>query len=132
MATEIAEKAGWDLKKLTRTGEAPQVVDLVAKLERFRETAGYQANIVYCVRCGSTNIDQNSLHELHCCDCDNRLAWDGLSFGIARIWGVDLEEERCTPTTDDAERAFRLRERTPPWVPAEEVKEPSPVAGADL
>ena len=122
MATEIAEKARRDLKGLTRTGQAPQVDDLVTKRERFRDTASRHANVVCCVRCGSTNVDQNSLDELHCYECGNCLAWDGLVFTIARTLGVDLEDQRCTPTADDAERAFRLRERTPPWVAADEVE----------
>ena len=117
IATEIAERAGRDLKKLTRT--APQV-NVVRKVEHFRETATRQANFVFCVHCGSTNIDQNSLHELYCYDCENRMAWDGLAFGIARTRGVDLEDQRCTPAADDAERAFKLRERTPPWVEAKD------------
>lgn len=109
----------------------PAQADRGRKLERFRDTASRQANIILCVPCGSANIDQNSLHELHCYDCGNRLPWDGLVFTIARTRGVDLEDDRCTTAVDDAERAFKLRERTPPWVAADEVEEDREVTGED-
>lgn len=40
--------------------------------------------VVFCVKCGSTVIDQNSPDELRCYTCQNTMAWDNSLFSINR------------------------------------------------
>jgi hypothetical protein len=54
------------------------------KLEKFQKDIKRGHAIVFCVRCGSTIIDQNSKTELHCYDCGNTLLWDADRFSVAR------------------------------------------------
>lgn len=60
--------------------------------------------VVFCVRCGSTCIDQNFIHELRCYDCGNSLPWDGLKFSINRYAADATDPGRL----NDAARAFVL------------------------
>ena len=57
---------------------------VLVKLKKFAETTKSGQSIVFCVECGSTVVDQKSIHELYCTNCDNAVLWDGYSFGIAR------------------------------------------------
>lgn len=40
--------------------------------------------VVFCVQCGGTCIDQNSLTELRCYTCDSRMPWNADLFSIRR------------------------------------------------
>jgi hypothetical protein len=53
-------------------------------LETFGDSIKKHRSIVFCVKCGSTCIDQNSIDELRCYHCGNSLAWNGYSFSISR------------------------------------------------
>ena len=45
---------------------------------------------LFCVNCGSTDIEQYAISELGCRNCDQRFPWNGLRFSIARPnQGVD-------------------------------------------
>ncbi len=55
---------------------------------RFRMRSKSGPAVVFCVRCGSSKIDQPALDRLVCEDCHNSIAWDGLSFGLARCGGI--------------------------------------------
>lgn len=59
-------------------------MDFMSKCRRH--TASYRdfRPVVFCVQCGSTRLDQNSVTELRCYDCGNTLPWDGSKFGIRR------------------------------------------------
>lgn len=59
--------------------------------------------VVFCVRCGSTNLDQNSLTEIMCYDCENTIPWNGDLFSIRR--GLDPSAE--SDVTDALEGAER-------------------------
>jgi ribosomal protein S27E len=54
------------------------------RLKQHRESVGQFRPIVFCVKCGSTCVDQNSLTELRCYTCGNTLPWDAASFSIRR------------------------------------------------
>lgn len=44
------------------------------RLDTYRESvANGSLPVVFCVKCGSTRIDQNSLTELRCYECANTL-----------------------------------------------------------
>ncbi|HLM00234.1 MAG TPA: hypothetical protein VK400_04200, partial [Pyrinomonadaceae bacterium] len=40
--------------------------------------------VIFCVNCGSTNLDQNSVSQIQCYDCGNEGIWSGQKFGIAK------------------------------------------------
>jgi len=78
------------------------------RLERHAEClAEERYPVVFCVRCGSTHVDQNFLTELRCYDCGNTLAWDGLKFGVNRYATEATAPERFM----DAARAFKASEK---------------------
>jgi len=60
--------------------------------------------VVFCVKCGSTHIDQNFLTELRCYECGNTLAWDGSKFGINRY----AADQTMPGRFDDAKHAFQM------------------------
>jgi len=72
-------------------------------------------SVVFCVRCGSTSIDGSSLARLKCRACGNSISWDGLSFGLATVRSSKRAND---VVVSDAEAAFALREKTPPWLEA--------------
>lgn len=55
-----------------------------SKLETHRDSIREHKPIVFCVKCGSTRIDQNSINELRCYDCENTMVWDASKFSIRR------------------------------------------------
>ena len=55
-----------------------------AKMIRHRESLANRKPVLFCCRCGSTNLDQNSISELRCYDCDNKTPWDGTKFSVRR------------------------------------------------
>lgn len=59
-----------------------------AKLETFSSSVARHQPIIFCVNCGSTNLDQNSTYMLQCYDCRGIALWDGHSFGVARRGSV--------------------------------------------
>ena len=79
------------------------------KLQRFQDSLQARKKVVFCVKCGSTNVGQDSLHQLRCHDCGNTLEWDGLSFGI-------VTTDESSEATTEAVEAFRRRAATPPWI----------------
>jgi predicted RNA-binding Zn-ribbon protein involved in translation (DUF1610 family) len=54
------------------------------KLAKHRQTFGQFAPVVFCVSCGSTCVDQNSLTEIRCYDCGNAAYWNARKFSIRR------------------------------------------------
>lgn len=60
-------------------------------MDRHRKSAGQFRPVVFCVKCGSTRIDQNSSTELRCYECGNTVPWDADSFSIRR-WQDDVGE----------------------------------------
>ena len=54
------------------------------QLIKFKQSIKEQVPVVFCVKCGSTHVDQNSINELRCYDCGNRLKWDARKFSISR------------------------------------------------
>lgn len=72
-----------------------------AKIRRHNQTFNDFRPVVFCVRCGSTRVDQNSLTQLRCYDCDNTTAWNGLLFSIRR----DKSTSDVTRAFDNADRA---------------------------
>ena len=54
------------------------------RLTKFRKSINENLPIVFCVKCGSTHLDQNSIDELRCYDCGNRMEWNAKRFSIAR------------------------------------------------
>lgn len=88
------------------------------KEQQFQQSLRKGPALVFCARCGSTRIDQATLDRLVCCDCRNSIVWDGLSFGIAEIGGID--EEAVARLRVEARRAFNRRQSVPPWISAAE------------
>lgn len=79
----------------------------IEKLDRHRASIaqGYLP-VVFCVKCGSTLVDQASLSLLRCCDCGNSTPWDGRSFSINRDASkIDVSDK---VRLSDAVDAFRL------------------------
>lgn len=71
-----------------------------AKLATHRRTmAENTVPVVFCVKCGGTCIDQNSLTELACYTCGNVTPWNADNFSIRR--GLDADGEH------DVINAFR-------------------------
>jgi hypothetical protein len=84
------------------------VVSFVGKVQKHEQCLKDERfPVVFCVNCGSTYLDQNSMHELRCYDCGNTLAWDGTKFGVNR-WAADPQapDRLC-----DAIRAFKVAAR---------------------
>lgn len=54
----------------------------LAQLDEFRHSR--RRPIIFCVKCGSLEVEQNSLHALQCLNCRNTLFWNGYRFSIAR------------------------------------------------
>lgn len=61
---------------------------LAASAERahstFLASVAVQRPIIFCVGCGSTNVDQNTRHQLRCYTCHAASAFDSRRFSIAR------------------------------------------------
>jgi hypothetical protein len=57
---------------------------IVLKLKEFSSSIRKSQPTVFCVKCGSTEVDQNAIYKLRCINCGNFGLWDGLSFAIAR------------------------------------------------
>ena len=59
------------------------------KLKKFREDIKKFTAVVFCVKCGSTHIDQNFKNQLRCYNCGNKIeTWDGDKFSIVRAHGA--------------------------------------------
>lgn len=58
--------------------------EMQQRLVKFGEDSSKYKNVIFCVNCGSTNIDQNSITELRCYSCHKSIVWNSFSFGIAR------------------------------------------------
>lgn len=89
------------------------------KCRRHDETIKTSRPVVFCARCGSTRIDQNSVVELVCYDCGNSAPWDATRFSIRRglsdIGAGDVLrglENAVSPRTEGFVRAA-----TPGYVP---------------
>lgn len=54
------------------------------KLTTFLDNPLNRNATVFCVACGSRNVDQNSVFKLRCANCGNEMVWDATRFGIAR------------------------------------------------
>ncbi len=74
----------------------PSIAD---RLIKFKNEMQRMRNFLFCVKCGSTNIDQNFSDQLKCSDCSNISVWDSSRFSVAR---EGLEES-------DASAAFQPR-----------------------
>lgn len=61
----------------------------VTQLARFTESVVSNQNVLFCVRCGSSVVDQNSIDSLRCVNCGNTALWNGHRFGIARNASLD-------------------------------------------
>ncbi len=57
-------------------------------------------NIVFCVSCGSTNVDRIHLYAVQCNSCHQVMAWNAVQFGIARNSEIF-----------DAQKAFETAQR---------------------
>lgn len=68
-----------------------------AKLKTFSTSVARKQAIIFCVNCGSTNLDQNSKYMLQCYDCRSIALWDGHSFGISRQGRVEDVAHALTP-----------------------------------
>jgi hypothetical protein len=62
----------------------PQSPIMNKHLEQFREDIARGKSVVFCVKCGSTMIDQNFRYQLKCYNCGNISVWDADRFSIAR------------------------------------------------
>jgi hypothetical protein len=63
--------------------------EIKVKVEKFVEGINNEANkskipVLFCVNCGSINLDQNSVFQIQCYDCRQKAFWNGLKFAIAR------------------------------------------------
>lgn len=55
-----------------------------AQLMKFKETVESNKNVLFCVQCGSSVVDQSSINSLRCTNCGNTALWNGHRFGVAR------------------------------------------------
>lgn len=75
------------------------------KLARFERSLEDRRPIAFCVRCGSTRVDQVAIYKLRCSECDNSALWDGFSFSIAREGNIsDVESAISNLETRDLRR----------------------------
>lgn len=67
--------------------------DLIDRIEEHRRSlfVSRRIPVVFCVKCGSTNLDQNSVTEIRCYNCGNSAMWDSSRFSIRR--GVEPNSE---------------------------------------
>jgi predicted RNA-binding Zn-ribbon protein involved in translation (DUF1610 family) len=56
----------------------------VAQHLKFKETVHSNKNVLFCIHCGSSVVDQSSINSLRCTNCGNTALWNGHRFGIAR------------------------------------------------
>ena len=76
-----------DVKQQVISGCAlPAAIAAMARAceKQVRQSITEQVPIIFCVGCGSTHVDQNSINELRCYNCGNRLDWDARRFSISR------------------------------------------------
>ena len=94
------------------------------RIEKFTEAIAQQCPIVFCVRCGSTRVEQRTLAELSCVDCGNCLPFDGLSFSLVSSPSTPLrlKGRKGGSIVAVVSKATSLRQRTPPWMAADEVE----------
>jgi hypothetical protein len=48
----------------------------------FQKSVQHRKPVIFCVQCGSTSIDQNSIDELRCYNCGNTLTWNAYRFSV--------------------------------------------------
>ena len=53
------------------------------KILQFRKDYPETKNVVFCIKCGSTDVDQNYRNQLLCNHCGNFSIWDSSRFSIA-------------------------------------------------
>lgn len=61
----------------------------VTQQMKFNETVGSNKNVLFCIQCGSSVVDQSSVNSLRCINCGNTALWNGHRFGIARNASAD-------------------------------------------
>jgi hypothetical protein len=69
------------------TASSELIDEIGRKLEKFAKQIiadSPTTPVVFCLNCGSVNIDQNSVSQLQCYDCREVSLWNGRKFGIAR------------------------------------------------
>jgi|GEM_PF-2681405 len=64
-----------------------------------------QRPIVFCVKCGSLEVEQNSVNVLLCLNCRNQIFWNGRRFAIARE--AYAEEDAVMSFTSEAPSHWR-------------------------
>jgi len=74
--------------------------DLEKILKTYMESIEKYQPIVFCVSCGSTNLDQNSVSQIQCYDCRNKGIWNGQKFSIARKGRPNDVISAIRPPTD--------------------------------
>jgi hypothetical protein len=74
-------------------------------LTKYAESISRHRPVIFCVKCGSTRLDQNSITELQCYDCGNIQSWNAFRFAVAREGKIsDVEsaiESAATYSFDD-------------------------------
>jgi tRNA(Ile2) C34 agmatinyltransferase TiaS len=68
-----------------------QYLDDETKLKRHRKSYRESKPVVFCVRCGSTTVDQNSPNELRCYECGTTISWNCKKFSIRRSSGGEYD-----------------------------------------
>lgn len=76
-----------------------------SKLREFSN--GRTRPMVFCVNCGSLEVEQTAVHALDCLNCNNRLFWNGYRFSIAR----ERYAEEDVASAIMAEQDFRENDR---------------------
>jgi ribosomal protein L37AE/L43A len=84
------------------------------KIKKFVETFPQKKAMVVCVKCGSTEIDQNDLNLLKCYTCGNTMPWNAAEkFAVIRIGTLDNETNKkvIDAMMDGPALAFEVAEK---------------------
>lgn len=63
--------------------------EIQTRIHTFNKSQEIHGTVIFCVNCGSTNLDQNSINQLHCYNCRQVMTWNGFRFSIGRPRTVD-------------------------------------------
>lgn len=63
---------------------SPNAEAISEKFKKFEEDRQSYSPTIFCVKCGSTKIEQNAIHKLECMECRNAILWNGYKFAVAR------------------------------------------------
>lgn len=79
--------------------------EIEKKLEQFiKDTSDPSGSlrlpVLFCLNCGSIELDQNDVFSIECYNCHQTSLWNGLKFGITRSASVDEVAKMLMPAQE--------------------------------